>query len=75
MTCVLGVTNACKWTSHGAEYHGGMNETKSGIPCQRWDSQYPIAHNFTTLEFFPNELPFDDVVNITDLHVCNNRSC
>ncbi|KAI4876740.1 hypothetical protein NFI96_007593 [Prochilodus magdalenae] len=33
----------------GEEYRGKVNETTSGIPCQRWDAQYPHEH-----PFYPN---------------------
>ncbi|EDW08468.2 tyrosine-protein kinase transmembrane receptor Ror2 [Drosophila mojavensis] len=29
---------------NGRYYLGSMNVTKSGIPCQRWDTQYPHKH-------------------------------
>ncbi|GCB72572.1 hypothetical protein scyTo_0002067 [Scyliorhinus torazame] len=31
----------------GESYRGTMNTTPSGIPCQRWDLQFPHHHNFT----------------------------
>uniref|UniRef100_A0A8D3CDU0 Macrophage stimulating 1 n=1 Tax=Scophthalmus maximus TaxID=52904 RepID=A0A8D3CDU0_SCOMX len=33
----------------GEDYRGRVNETTSGIPCQRWDAQYPHEH-----PFYPN---------------------
>uniref|UniRef100_A0A7N8WTE7 Macrophage stimulating 1 n=1 Tax=Mastacembelus armatus TaxID=205130 RepID=A0A7N8WTE7_9TELE len=33
----------------GEDYRGKVNETTSGIPCQRWDAQYPHEH-----PFYPN---------------------
>ncbi|XP_037346167.2 hepatocyte growth factor-like protein isoform X1 [Pungitius pungitius] len=33
----------------GEEYRGRVNETTSGIPCQRWDAQRPHEH-----PFYPN---------------------
>uniref|UniRef100_A0A8C6WK68 Macrophage stimulating 1 n=1 Tax=Neogobius melanostomus TaxID=47308 RepID=A0A8C6WK68_9GOBI len=30
----------------GEEYRGKVNETTSGIACQRWDAQYPHVHPF-----------------------------
>uniref|UniRef100_A0A674PQJ0 Macrophage stimulating 1 n=1 Tax=Takifugu rubripes TaxID=31033 RepID=A0A674PQJ0_TAKRU len=33
----------------GEDYRGKVNETPSGIPCQRWDAQYPHEH-----PFYPN---------------------
>uniref|UniRef100_A0A8C9ZV66 Macrophage stimulating 1 n=1 Tax=Sander lucioperca TaxID=283035 RepID=A0A8C9ZV66_SANLU len=33
----------------GEDYRGKVNETTSGIPCQRWDAQHPHEH-----PFYPN---------------------
>uniref|UniRef100_A0A8C4DEL3 Macrophage stimulating 1 n=1 Tax=Dicentrarchus labrax TaxID=13489 RepID=A0A8C4DEL3_DICLA len=33
----------------GEDYRGKVNETTSGIPCQRWDAQQPHEH-----PFYPN---------------------
>ncbi|CAB1353400.1 unnamed protein product, partial [Coregonus sp. 'balchen'] len=33
----------------GEDYRGKVNETTSGIACQRWDAQYPHEH-----PFYPN---------------------
>ncbi|XP_066553640.1 hepatocyte growth factor-like protein [Amia ocellicauda] len=30
----------------GEDYRGSVNETTSGIPCQRWDAQKPHKHPF-----------------------------
>ncbi|XP_067915294.1 hepatocyte growth factor-like [Heterodontus francisci] len=40
------VTTEC-FKDLGESYRGTMNTTPSGIPCQRWDLQYPHHHNFT----------------------------
>ncbi|XP_006631118.3 hepatocyte growth factor-like protein [Lepisosteus oculatus] len=32
--------------NRGEDYRGKVNETTSGIPCQRWDAQYPHRHPF-----------------------------
>lgn len=33
----------------GKKYFGTINVTKTGIPCQRWDSQTPHKHKFDEL--------------------------
>lgn len=33
----------------GKKYFGTINVTKTGIPCQRWDSQTPHKHQFDEL--------------------------
>ncbi|XP_062853582.1 hepatocyte growth factor-like protein [Trichomycterus rosablanca] len=40
-----GYTTNC-FRGRGEEYRGKVNETTSGIPCQRWDSQQPHEHPF-----------------------------
>ncbi|XP_060525532.1 tyrosine-protein kinase transmembrane receptor Ror2 [Cylas formicarius] len=42
----------------GRYYQGRVNVTKEGIPCQRWDSQEPQAHN-SPPDVFP-ELTFSE---------------
>ncbi|XP_067861042.1 hepatocyte growth factor [Heptranchias perlo] len=42
----LEVTTEC-FKELGESYRGTVNTTPSGIPCQRWDLQYPHHHNFT----------------------------
>ncbi|GAB6022338.1 hypothetical protein CHUAL_006459 [Chamberlinius hualienensis] len=38
------ITTECVYR-RGRFYQGSVNLTKSGIPCQRWDSQDPHSHN------------------------------
>ncbi|CAD5120321.1 DgyrCDS8898 [Dimorphilus gyrociliatus] len=45
----------CKRTQTGAEYSGSLAVTKSGRPCQRWDTQAPHNHSFNNPEQFPEE--------------------
>lgn len=42
------LTTNC-FRGRGEDYRGEVNETTSGIPCQRWDAQYPHEH-----PFYPN---------------------
>ncbi|CAG06990.1 unnamed protein product, partial [Tetraodon nigroviridis] len=49
-----GEAPASSFTTHcfrgrGEDYRGKVNETPSGIPCQRWDAQSPHEH-----PFYPN---------------------
>uniref|UniRef100_A0A671SKK9 Hepatocyte growth factor-like protein n=1 Tax=Sinocyclocheilus anshuiensis TaxID=1608454 RepID=A0A671SKK9_9TELE len=40
-----GYTTNC-FRGRGEDYRGKVNETTSGIPCQRWDAQKPHKHPF-----------------------------
>uniref|UniRef100_A0A8C2EMB3 Macrophage stimulating 1 n=1 Tax=Cyprinus carpio TaxID=7962 RepID=A0A8C2EMB3_CYPCA len=40
-----GYTTNC-FRGRGEDYRGKVNETTSGIPCQRWDAQKPHEHPF-----------------------------
>eukprot|EP00105_Crassostrea_gigas_P041126 XP_019925274.1 PREDICTED: plasminogen [Crassostrea gigas] len=39
----------CTYTVTGKEYTGTVSHTKTGIPCQRWDSKTPHAHDLNHL--------------------------
>ncbi|XP_026068758.1 hepatocyte growth factor-like protein isoform X1 [Carassius auratus] len=41
-----GYTTDC-FQGRGEDYRGKVNETSSGIPCQRWDAQKPHKHQFS----------------------------
>uniref|UniRef100_A0A8C1TIU9 Macrophage stimulating 1 n=1 Tax=Cyprinus carpio TaxID=7962 RepID=A0A8C1TIU9_CYPCA len=41
-----GYTTNC-FRGRGEDYRGKVNETTSGIPCQRWDAQKPHEHPFS----------------------------
>ena len=32
----------------GEDYMGDVNVSSNGIVCQRWDSRYPVSHNYVT---------------------------
>ncbi|XP_035682666.1 plasminogen-like [Branchiostoma floridae] len=44
--------NEC-YSGNGADYRGSVNITRSGVACQRWDSQTPHPHSRTP-ENFPS---------------------
>ena len=50
------------------KYIGHMNQTKTGLPCQRWDKQTPQSHTFTDPKYFQ-----DVNVTLADIHnYCRN---
>ena len=56
----------CRFTETGTAYNGTINTTKSGKTCQRWDSQTPHAHPYTSDVYFPDD-------NMSDLqNYCRN---
>ncbi|CAB9525430.1 Hepatocyte growth factor-like protein (Partial), partial [Seminavis robusta] len=40
-------------STNQADYRGRQNTSETGIPCQRWDSQFPNSHNYSP-ERFPD---------------------
>ena len=44
----------CVSTNVGFGYMGSMSVTSSGLTCQRWDSQSPYTHGFTTDTMYPD---------------------
>lgn len=43
------VATECAYTPTGKDYMGTVSHTKTGIPCQRWDSQSPHPHSYVYL--------------------------
>lgn len=43
------ITPDCRRSKLGWEYRGSRDRTFSGIPCQRWDQQYPRTHTYQSL--------------------------
>lgn len=43
------VSEDCKRSDLGWEYRGSRDRTVLGIPCQRWDQQYPRTHSYKSL--------------------------
>ncbi|XP_061190204.1 uncharacterized protein LOC133198071 [Saccostrea echinata] len=39
----------CAYTPNQVDYSGTVSYTKTGIPCQRWDSQTPHTHSYNDL--------------------------
>jgi len=44
----------CKETSTGRDFKGDLRVTKNGKTCQRWDTQNPVNHTFTSDFMFPD---------------------
>lgn len=36
--------------SNGVEYRGSQSTTRNGYVCQKWEDQYPHAHNFKNIQ-------------------------
>ena len=43
----------------GVEYMGHNNISIKGLPCQRWDQQYPHSHTRVDPEYFPDPHLYD----------------
>ena len=43
------VVRECLESAKGHGYKGTANETRTGLPCQRWDSQSPHSHKWGSL--------------------------
>ncbi|KAL3876469.1 hypothetical protein ACJMK2_034312 [Sinanodonta woodiana] len=46
--------NECYNASQSHQYRGRRTCTQSGYSCQRWDSQTPNSHPYTTANYFPD---------------------
>ena len=57
----------CKRTPQGREYVGTVSVTENGLPCQRWDSQFPHRHDFGDR---PDDFPDGDVSDASNY--CRN---
>ena len=42
-------------TSKGGDFRGTISQTRKGLTCQRWDSQFPHRHMHITPETHPND--------------------
>jgi hypothetical protein len=46
-------SSTCLPTAWGVYYTGTMSKTRSGIPCQRWDTKVPHKHSYNHDRYFP----------------------
>ena len=49
------IVDAGCYFGDGFAYKGYLNITEEGLPCQRWDAQFPHEHDDTDAENFPDD--------------------
>ena len=52
----------CKVSQEGYKYQGSQAETRTGLTCQRWDTQEPHKHTNNDAQYFPDQ-SLEDAAN------------
>jgi len=66
--------NECLITPSGEEYTGHLNHTLSGLPCQRWSSQWPHRHAYDDIKYFADYRKNSEAVIHDVDNYCRNPS-